>query len=105
MRPLKTSTEAELRRLLNEWDPLGVTHDVQHEYDCMLAPLLHRLRSGARRTEIGEFLRQELEEHFDLDPLGLRPDAMAVRVVDFGRRSVQLRTWTAHSRSFRSPDR
>ncbi|WP_234319048.1 hypothetical protein [Streptomyces sp. NRRL S-237] len=33
-------------------------------------------------TEIGEFLRRELEDHFGLDPLGLRPDAMAVRVVD-----------------------
>ncbi|WP_240653890.1 hypothetical protein [Streptomyces sp. AcE210] len=40
------------------------------EYDCMLAPLLKRLRSGAERTEIGEFLRQKLESHLGLDPLG-----------------------------------
>ncbi|MFB7168839.1 hypothetical protein [Streptomyces sp. NPDC056242] len=46
----------------------------------MLAPLLKRLRSGAERTEIGEFPRQKLESHLGLDPLGLRPGAMAVRV-------------------------
>ncbi|MDX3803910.1 hypothetical protein [Streptomyces sp. AK04-3B] len=82
MRPC-TSTEDDLRRLLNEWDPIGVADDVQDEYDCMLAPLLQRLRSGAGRTEIGESLRHELEGHFGLDPLGLRPDAMAVRVVEW----------------------
>ncbi|MFG3720935.1 hypothetical protein ACGF8D_24325 [Streptomyces massasporeus] len=81
MRPWNTSTEDDLRRLLNEWDPVGVADDVQDEYDCMLAPLLQRLRSGAGRTEVGEFLRHELEDHFGLDPLGMRPDAMAVRVV------------------------
>ncbi|MFF4276807.1 hypothetical protein [Streptomyces sp. NPDC001536] len=75
--------EGDLRHLLNEWDPIGVADDVQDEYDCMLAPLLQRLRSGADRTEIGEFLRHELEDHFGLNPLGLRPDAMAVRVIDW----------------------
>ncbi|MFD8809259.1 hypothetical protein, partial [Streptomyces sp. NPDC059597] len=83
MRPWNTSTEDDLRRLLNEWDPIAVAEDVQDEYDCMLAPLLQRLRSGAVQTEIGEFLRHELEEHFGLDSLGMRPDAMAVRVVDW----------------------
>ncbi|MDH6581027.1 hypothetical protein M2161_000133 [Streptomyces sp. SAI-133] len=48
----------------------------------MLAPLLQRLRAGAGRTEVGEFLRHELEAHFGVDPLGIRPDTMAVRVVD-----------------------
>ncbi|MFG3659727.1 hypothetical protein [Streptomyces sp. NPDC047706] len=83
------ATEQELRRLLNEWDPIGVADAVQDEYDCMLAPLLRRLRAGAGRTEIGEFLRYELEHHFGLDPLGLRPDAMADRVITW---------WTAPGR-------
>ncbi|MFF8381233.1 hypothetical protein ACF07V_34510 [Streptomyces sp. NPDC015661] len=83
MRSWSTSTEDDLRRLLNDWDPLSVADDVQDEYDCMLAPLLQRLRSGGGRTEIGQFLRHELEDHFGLDPLGLRPDAMAVRVVEW----------------------
>jgi hypothetical protein len=78
-----TSVEDGLRHLLNEWDPIGVADDVQDEYDCMLAPLLKRLRSGADRSEISEFLRHELEDHFGLDALGLRPDAMAVRVIEW----------------------
>lgn len=45
-------------------------------------PLLQRLRSGAGRPEIGEFLRHELED-FGLGPLGPRPDAMVIRVVDW----------------------
>jgi len=81
MRPWNTSTEDDLRRLLNEWDPVGVADDVQDEYDCMLAPLLQRLGSGTGRTEIGELLRHELEDHFGLAPLGLRPEAIASRVM------------------------
>ncbi|WP_138900158.1 hypothetical protein [Streptomyces albidochromogenes] len=83
MRPSNISAADDLRHLLNEWDPIGVTDDVQDEYDCMLAPLLLRLHSGADRTEVGKFLQHELEDHFGLDPLGLRPDAMAVRVIDW----------------------
>ncbi|MFJ2016686.1 hypothetical protein [Streptomyces nodosus] len=82
MKPWSTSTENELRHLLNEWDPIGLADDlVQDEYDCMLAPLLGLLCRGAGQTEIGEFLRHELEDHFGLNPLGLRPDAMAARVI------------------------
>ncbi|MGA5407929.1 hypothetical protein ACPCSC_11765 [Streptomyces lavendulocolor] len=76
-----TSLEGDLRSLLNEWDPIGVADDVQDEYDCLFAPLLQQLRSGAGRSEIGEFLRHELEDHFGLDPLGPGPDAVAARVV------------------------
>ncbi|MFF0112419.1 hypothetical protein [Streptomyces prasinus] len=81
MRPWSTSTENDLRHLLNEWDPLGVADDVQDEYDCMLVPLLQRLRAGADRTGIGGFLRHELKDHFGLDAPGLRPEAMAARVI------------------------
>ncbi|MEV0011102.1 hypothetical protein AB0M10_28680 [Streptomyces sp. NPDC051840] len=72
-----------LRRLLNEWDPLGVADDVQDEYDCMLALLLQQLREGADQAAIGEYLRQGLEDHFGVDPMGLRPEAMAHRVVSW----------------------
>lgn len=75
------SVENDLRHLLNEWDPIGVADEVQDEYDCMLAPMLQRLRGGANETEISEFLRHEVEEHFGLDPLGARPEAMASRVI------------------------
>ncbi|GAA2399617.1 hypothetical protein GCM10010420_27640 [Streptomyces glaucosporus] len=76
-----TSAGNGLRRLLNEWDPIGVADEVRDEYDCLLAPLLRRLRDGAEQTEIGEFLRHELETHFALDPSLLGPEAMAGRIV------------------------
>ncbi|GHD82683.1 hypothetical protein ACFQL8_36595 [Streptomyces goshikiensis] len=84
------ATENGLRHLLNEWDPIGVADVVKDEYDCMLAPLLQRLRGGAGQSDIGDFLRHELEDHFGLDPLGLRPEAMAARVVSW---------WTAAGRA------
>ncbi|WP_264087606.1 hypothetical protein [Streptomyces hyderabadensis] len=34
----------------------------------MLVPLLQRLRGDADQTEIGEFLRHDLEDHFGLAP-------------------------------------
>ncbi|MEU0372009.1 hypothetical protein ABZ070_17440 [Streptomyces sp. NPDC006283] len=88
MQSWTSSIENGLRLLLNEWDPIGVADDVQDEYDCMLAPLLRQLRSGANQMEIGAFLRHELEDHFGLDPLGLCPEAMAARVIAW---------WTATS--------
>ncbi|USQ86313.1 hypothetical protein NFX46_22950 [Streptomyces phaeoluteigriseus] len=81
MEPWTTSTANGLRHLLNEWDPIGVADDVQDEYDRMLGPLHRRLAGGAGRTEIGEFLRDQLEGHFGLGASGLRPDAMAARVI------------------------
>ncbi|WP_343035899.1 hypothetical protein [Streptomyces cyaneogriseus] len=70
----------DLRCLLNEWDPVGVADAVPDEYDCMLAPLLGRLHGGAGQEEIAAFLRYELEDHFGLDALGVRCDAVAARV-------------------------
>ncbi|MFE9674433.1 hypothetical protein ACFYO5_09955 [Streptomyces sp. NPDC006259] len=75
------SVENSLRHLLNEWDPIGVADDVQDEYDCMLAPLLRQLRGGADQKMVAEFLRRELVDHFGLDPLLLRPETMAARVI------------------------
>ncbi|WP_432097860.1 hypothetical protein [Streptomyces sp. WAC 04229] len=72
-----------LRHLLNEWDPIGVADAVQDEYDCMLAPLLQRIRDGADPAEIGEFLRHELEDHFGLTPLRSEPEAMATRLMSW----------------------
>lgn len=76
-------TENGLRHLLNEWDPIGVADAVQDEYDCMLVPLLQRLRRGADQAEIGEFLRHELEDHFGLTPLPSEPEAIAARVMSW----------------------
>ncbi|MFD0278848.1 hypothetical protein ACFVHB_33745 [Kitasatospora sp. NPDC127111] len=81
MQSRTTSAEDGLRRLLNAWDPIGVADESPDEYACMLAPVLARLHAGAGQAEVEAFLRHELVDHFGLDPLGLRPDAMAARVI------------------------
>ncbi|MFK0116860.1 hypothetical protein [Streptomyces sp. NPDC090994] len=69
----------DLRRLLNEWDPIGVADSVDDEYDCMIGPVLDRLRGGADRGQIRAFLHRELTDHFGLSqPYDV--DGMAYRV-------------------------
>lgn len=68
--------QRELRDLLNEWDPLGVfdPDDDDHnlgvvdEYDCIRDPLIAHLLRGDSRTQVAEFLRDELRGHFGLEP-------------------------------------
>ncbi|MEV4947344.1 hypothetical protein [Streptomyces sp. NPDC053755] len=81
--PSETCTENGLRHLLNEWDPIGVADVVRDEYDCMLDPLLRRLRSGAGRRELAEFLRRELTDHFGLTVPPSQPEAMAARLTSW----------------------
>jgi hypothetical protein len=70
-----------LRDLLNEWDPIGGSHVPPDEYDCLIGHLLSKLTAGAGRSQISEFLRWKLEDHFGLDPDGLDVDGMANRLV------------------------
>lgn len=73
--------QADLRDLLNQWDPIGVADIVNDEYDCLLAPLLHRLAAHASRTQISEYLWYELQHHFGLDPARCAADETANRLV------------------------
>ncbi|MDQ0986758.1 hypothetical protein [Streptomyces sp. V2I9] len=90
MRTGRDNAEKGLRDLLNAWDPIGVADEVPDEYDCMILPLLQRLRNGAGRTEIAGYLHHELVDHFGMDPSGSRPETMATRVVAW---------WTATNRT------
>ncbi|MQL61444.1 hypothetical protein F6Q10_02040 [Streptomyces vinaceus] len=83
MRAAGRDTESGLRQLLDGWDPIGVADEARDEYDCMLAPLPHRLRRGADETEISDFLRFELEDHFGLDPRLSDPKRMAARLTSW----------------------
>lgn len=60
--------QANLRYLLNRWDPIGLADLVVDEYDCLLAPLWRLLTQGASRAELSEFLWYDLKDHFGLDP-------------------------------------
>ena len=71
---------ANLRMLLNEWDPIGVADLVDDEYDCLIAPVWSLMAKGADPAELSEFLWFELEDHFGLDPTDHDVDGMANRL-------------------------
>lgn len=67
----------DLRRLLNEWDPIGVADLAADEYDCLINPLLELLRDDAGRREIDEFLLHQVTDHFGLTPVPAETDLIA----------------------------
>lgn len=87
---------SDLRHLLNEWDPIGIADLVADEYDCLIDPLLERLRDGSGRREVEEFLRHEVTDHFGLEPVLAEIGAVAERLVEWwavsGRAESQAAT-------------
>lgn len=79
----------ELRYLLIRWDPIGIydeeTDVPPDEYDCLVGPILTRLARGDSRAAFSEYLWNEIENHFGLDPVCCGTDAFADR----------LQTWYA----------
>ena len=61
-----TKEEEDLRRLLNEWNPIGVPGLPPDEYDCVIKPLLEKLRRGCNQEFIQRFLNEWIGEHFGL---------------------------------------
>lgn len=80
--------QANLRHLLNQWDPIGVADLVDDEYDCLLAPLWNRLIRGVDRASLSEYLWFQVQEHFGLDPERCATDALADRLLALAA------TWT-----------
>jgi hypothetical protein len=60
----------QVRRLLMEWDLIGVAGipEAADEYDCMISPLLHRLFEGADTRSLFDWIRQERPSHFGAGP-------------------------------------
>ena len=81
----RVSREAErgdLRRLVLEWDPIGVADFApDDEYDCLIGPLLGQLSRGADQAALAKFLRHELRSHFGVDPADDEIEAMSARLV------------------------
>lgn len=73
--------QANLRYLLNQWDPIGVADLVDDEYDCLLAPLWDKLTHGATRASLSEYLWFEIHDHFGLDPELHDTDGFAERLL------------------------
>ena len=72
-----------LRRMLNEWDFIGVMefYAGDDEYDCLLGPLLAKLADGANADDVARFLREEIEGHFGLETTDLETATFAARTV------------------------
>lgn len=78
---MDVNTRAGLRRLLNEWNVIGVPDEIEDEYDCLIEPLAARLSDGADRTALATYLRTQLRDHFGLDPTCCGIDEAADRLV------------------------
>jgi hypothetical protein len=76
--------QEELRYLLNRWDPIGVYDELldlpRDEYDCLIGPILTRLAAYDGRASYSEYLWNEIEIHFGLDPVRCGTDAFADRL-------------------------
>ncbi len=78
---------AAVRRILCEWDPLGVMSGPSSpidEYDCMVGPILGLLSRGASVDELRACLEFQLTEHFGLTSSG---EASAQEI------SAKLKNW------------
>lgn len=63
-------SKRQIRRLLMEWDPIGVAsvREAADEYDCMISPLLHLLFDGADVRSLADWVSRERSSHFGLGP-------------------------------------
>jgi hypothetical protein len=74
--------QASLRRVLLEWDPIGVADFApDDEYDCMIGPLLGLLSRGGSAVQVRDHLWHVLEDHFGQNPVHGGIDAVADRLV------------------------
>ena len=79
--------KSELRRLLNEWDFIGVFDAETNvdEYDCMIAPLLVQPANDADLQDIRAFLDAEVTGHFGMSDGQIETSAMAERLTAWWR--------------------
>ena len=77
---------AELRALLNDWDPIGVMAEPDwpaNEYDELIPALRERLDAGATAGELEVFLEAHVREHIGVEPDVQREARLAERLVDW----------------------
>ena len=82
---LYRSGSREIRKHLNEWDPLPGSPD--DEYDCLIPQLYAMLSSGVDTAEVERYITDELRNHFGIEPAPPAENELALRLV---------RTWRDH---------
>jgi hypothetical protein len=70
---------AEMRKLWNRWDPIGVADAVSDEYDAYLAPTVRLLERNASAEEIVGYLNWVTLEHMGLSQVS-DPKAFAAQL-------------------------
>jgi hypothetical protein len=83
--------DLELRRMFNEWDPIGVflgdpeeeDEQLHDEYDCQIPPLMASLKAGHAAARIADSLKLQLKNHFGLDPTPSASHAFAEQIVQW----------------------
>ena len=79
----------ELRGLLYEWDPIGVSQEPdwpRDEYDELIEPLRDKLAAGAPAGELSVFLERHVTEHIGLKADADREERFAARLVEWWRK-------------------
>jgi hypothetical protein len=77
---------AELRDLLNEWDPIGVMAEPdwpRNEYDALIEPLRERLEAGTSEGELEIYLEKYVRGHMGLESDVDRESRLATRLVEW----------------------
>jgi len=61
-------SQAQLRAILLNWDPIGVADNAhaQDEYDCLISPLMHQMFHGSTACSLAAWIGHERVEHFGL---------------------------------------
>lgn len=56
----------ELRDAVNDWDPIGLIElgAPKDEYECLVGHLIRMLENENSPTEIGNYLKQHIPDHF-----------------------------------------
>lgn len=65
----------ELRDAVNDWDPIGLIElgAPKDEYECLVGPLMRMLENENSPTEIGNYLKQHIPDHFGVSlPEGIQ---------------------------------
>ena len=75
---------AELRTMLNEWDPIGGCPE--DEYDCFIGPIIKILQKDQGKGELTNFLISHLEEHMGLQAKHHKPDEFAEKLLNWWNR-------------------
>lgn len=85
--PTENKTVASLRRLWNEWDPIGVVSSpTDDEYNGYVEPTFQMLQSNAEASEITRYLEYVVGEHMGMGEEGIKhanPAAFTVRLQEW----------------------